>query len=148
MAESDLGAVLALERKSEAAPHWSEAEYLLCIHPDKYSPLKRSAMVADLDGEVAGFAIIRVVRGPGEPDAELESIIVGPEWRGRGLGMSLLSEAGSRAREWEAIRLDLEVRASNTAAIGLYRKAGFVETGRRRGYYGDQEDAVLMSVTL
>ncbi len=106
-------------------------------------------MVADVDDEVAGFAITRLVRGSGEPDAELESIVVAPEWRGRGLGMRLLSEAASRAKECGASRLDLEVRASNQAAIRLYQRAGFLETGSRRGYYRDpEEDAVLMSVIL
>ena len=45
-------------------------------------------------------------------------------------------------------RLLLEVRAGNAAAIGLYRKYGFIETGRRKNYYplpeGGYEDAILM----
>jgi ribosomal-protein-alanine N-acetyltransferase len=149
MSESDLGAVLALERQSEAAPHWSESEYLICIQPDNQSTLKRIAMVAEVGGEVAGFVIVRLVGGFGSADAELESIIVSADWRRRGLGLLLLLESARRAKEQRASRLDLEVRASNAAAVGLYRRAGFRETGIRRGYYRDpEEDAVLMSVSL
>jgi ribosomal-protein-alanine N-acetyltransferase len=106
-------------------------------------------MVAEVDVEVVGFAIVRLVGASDATDAELESIVVASPLRGRGLGMSLLSEACCRAKGQGCSQLDLEVRASNTAAIGLYLRAGFRETGRRRGYYsGPDEDAVLMSVTL
>jgi ribosomal-protein-alanine N-acetyltransferase len=49
------------------------------------------------------------------------------------------------AREQGVTDLALEVRVSNEAAMGLYRRFGFVEQGRRRGYYERPvEDAVLM----
>jgi ribosomal-protein-alanine N-acetyltransferase len=41
--------------------------------------------------------------------------------------------------------VELEVRVSNGWALRVYGGAGFVEVGRRRGYYADPlEDAVLM----
>jgi ribosomal-protein-alanine N-acetyltransferase len=40
------------------------------------------------------------------------------------------------------------VRLSNKAAIALYRQLGFVETGRRRNYYENGEDAILMEYDL
>jgi ribosomal-protein-alanine N-acetyltransferase len=149
MTEGDLDAVLALERQSDTAPHWSRDTYRVSIEIVETADLKRFAMVAEVDSEVAGFAIIRLVGGSNAADAELESIVVSSRWRGRGLGMSLLSEVCRRAKEKGCSQLDLEVRASNTAAIGFYVRAGFRETGKRRGYYHDpDEDAVLMSVTL
>lgn len=149
MTEGDLDAVLALERQSDTAPHWIRDVYRVLIQADNDQDLKRIAMVAEVDLEVVGFAIIRMLSGPGTADAELESIVVSSPWRGRGLGMSLLSEVCRRAKEAGTVQLDLEVRASNTGAIGFYRRAGFGETGRRRGYYRNpDEDAVLMSVTL
>jgi ribosomal-protein-alanine N-acetyltransferase len=45
--------------------------------------------------------------------------------------------------------IELEVRAGNLAALTLYRRFGFVEVGRRKGYYRDPaEDAVLMDLLL
>jgi ribosomal-protein-alanine N-acetyltransferase len=45
----------------------------------------------------------------------------------------------------------LEVRPSNTLAIALYQSMGFVEIGRRRGYYqadGGREDALVLRFGL
>ena len=49
--------------------------------------------------------------------------------------------------EENATRITLEVRESNTAARSFYQLQGFVEIGRVRAYYPD-EDAVIMSKTL
>jgi [ribosomal protein S18]-alanine N-acetyltransferase len=145
MVGQDLDAVIAIERENDSAPHWSISDYLVLIQSDSDLYLNRNTMVAEIACEVAGFAIVRLVA----TEAELESIVVAARWRGRGVGRLLLSESARQAKELGATRLDLEVRASNAAAIRLYRGAGFVETGRRRGYYRDpEEDAVLMSVIL
>lgn len=147
--EGDLDAVLAIERESDTAPHWERPKYLALIQPDSDSPFKRKAMVAEVSGSVVGLAIVRVLTGSEAGEAELESVVVAPDWRGQGLGTRLLSESARYARELGAARLDLEVRASNAAAIRLYERTGFQETGRRPGYYrGPDEDAVLMSVIL
>jgi [ribosomal protein S18]-alanine N-acetyltransferase len=149
MINRDLEAVMAIERESDSAPHWNDSDYLALIQLDSGLPFKRNAMVADIAGEVAGFAIVRLVDVPGAAEAELESIVVAERYQGRGLGGLLLSDCARQVKELGARRLDLEVRESNAAAIRLYRAAGFEETGRRRGYYRDpEEDAVLMSVIL
>jgi ribosomal-protein-alanine N-acetyltransferase len=149
MAVRDLEAVIAIERESGSAPHWEDSEYLALFQIDSSLQFKRNAMVAEAAGDVAGFAIVRLVGGPGAAEAELESIVVAEQYRGQGLGRSLLAESARQVKELGAIRLDLEVRESNAAAIRLYRGAGFLETGRRRAYYRDpEEDAVLMSVSL
>ncbi|HET19983.1 MAG TPA: ribosomal-protein-alanine N-acetyltransferase, partial [Chromatiales bacterium] len=57
----------------------------------------------------------------------------------------------SVCREQGLERILLEVRASNTPALGLYRSEGFCEDGVRKGYYpasGGREDAILMSRSL
>lgn len=73
-----------------------------------------------------------------QPAACLASLAVHPDYRGRGLGRSLLREAIRRARDVPARWLTLEVDADNFAAIRLYRGEGFttlrrfLEDGRRR----------------
>ena len=42
----------------------------------------------------------------------------------------------------------LEVNSINMKAISLYKKYGFCEYGRRKNYYGNQEDAILMKLKI
>jgi len=77
---------------------------------------------------------------------------VAREWRGRGVGSALLAAAIEWARERGLHKLSLSVFAHNTAAIGLYRKLGFVEEGRRVKQYrrssGELWDAIEMGLLL
>jgi ribosomal-protein-alanine N-acetyltransferase len=94
-----------------------------------------------------GFAIGRAVAG----EAELLTIAVAPEVLGRGIGRALLAAFEAEARRRDAATAFLEVAADNPAALALYRAAGWVESGRRRGYYRRARgtvDAVLMSKRL
>ena len=149
MTEGDLDAVLALERQSDTAPHWSRDDYRVSIEIDNGSDLKRIAMVAEVDAEVAGFADHSAGWRPrcGRRGAGVDCCGVSVARPGPGNVAAV--GVCRRAKEQGSSQLDLEVRASNTAAIGFYLRAGFLETGSRRGYYHDpDEDAVLMSVTL
>jgi ribosomal-protein-alanine N-acetyltransferase len=154
MAAGDVDAVLALERASEGAPHWVRDEYLACVEPRVGATLRRFGLVgwtgnAGTGKVLAGFAMLRVVSIADEVEAELESIVVAAELRGRGIGAGLLAALIDLARDCGAGGLDLEVRASNEVAIRLYERVGLVEFGRRLGYYSHpEEDAVLMRVKL
>jgi ribosomal-protein-alanine N-acetyltransferase len=68
--------------------------------------------------------------------------------RRRGIARALLHEAIAYARPARAVRLLLEVRPSNRAAIILYRTVGFYAFGVRARYYPDDEDAVEMVLTF
>ena len=71
-----------------------------------------------------------------------------PEYRGRGLGTRLLTAALAAAPARGFTRIELEVFASNTTALALYRKTGFVEEGRKRQARfldGVYDDFVLMA---
>ena len=74
------------------------------------------------------------------------------EWRGRGVGSSLLAAAIEWARECGLHKLSLGVFAHNATAIALYRKFGFVEEGRRVKQYrrasGELWDAIEMGLLL
>jgi ribosomal-protein-alanine N-acetyltransferase len=77
------------------------------------------------------------------------NIAVAPEKRGRGIGRYLLGRVIELGENVSVDRIWLEVRPSNSAALALYRGAGFIEDGIRPGYYSDTgEDAVLMSLYL
>lgn len=63
---------------------------------------------------------------------EIHTIGVDPAFQGQGIGRRMLDELLTFASRGAVY---LEVRTDNTAAIGMYRSAGFVEIGLRKRYY-------------
>ncbi len=91
---------------------------------------------------IIGFAGFRIMAD----EAHIISLAVRETHRYRGIGELLLIATIDLAAALDAHVITLEVRASNTAALSLYRKYGFTQVGLRRGYYiDDKEDAILMS---
>ncbi len=72
---------------------------------------------------------------------EIHMIAVHPESRRQGIGFRMLTAVVAKYRS-----IFLEVSDSNTAAQKLYARAGFREVGRRKAYYNDGSDAILMQV--
>jgi ribosomal-protein-alanine N-acetyltransferase len=77
---------------------------------------------------------------------------VRPAARRSGLGGRLVGEGVLAAAARGAGRVFLEVAEDNAAARALYARAGFVEAGRRPGYYagadGERRDALLLALKL
>lgn len=95
------------------------------------------------DSEIVGYAGLSISFDEGN----VQTVAVAPAARGRGNGLALLDELFGAADGLH--RLDLEVASRNEVALALYAKRGFVEVGRRKGYYAaENDDAILMSVTL
>lgn len=85
----------------------------------------------DIAGVAQGFTLCRSAG----PEVELLLIAVHPGSRGSGVGEALVREVCVNAQLRGASELFLEVRDNNEAALRLYRKAGFLEVGRRPDYY-------------
>jgi ribosomal protein S18 acetylase RimI-like enzyme len=109
-----------------------------------------------LDGTivaVAGDAVIGSIHVgvSGHGYGEI-GMAIAREWRGRGVGSALMEAAIAWARERGLHKLSLSVFAHNAAAIGLYRKFGFVEEGRRVKHYrresGELWDTIEMGLLL
>ena len=77
-------------------------------------------------------------------EAHITLLAVGNPYRQRGLGKLILQSLLEEAQQRQLERATLEVRASNTIAINLYGQFGFEEAGRRKRYYPDQEDALIL----
>lgn len=106
------------------------------------------SFVAEADGEIVGMLHVERSRfGFGEL-----GMAVALPWRGRGVGTALLEAAIEWAREEGLHKLSLSVFPHNTAAIGLYRRFGFVEEGRRIKHFrrasGELWDAIDMGLLL
>jgi [ribosomal protein S18]-alanine N-acetyltransferase len=103
-------------------------------------------LVADIDGEVAGYAA--VLFRVGTRVARLYSIAVDPARRGLGVAAALIATAENAARARGSRSVRLEVRASNKAALSLYERAGFTFLERKPGYYRNGEDALRLEKRL
>lgn len=91
-----------------------------------------------------GFLLARAVAG----EAEVLTLAVAPAARRRGVAAALLRTALAEAEARQAAVMFLEVSEHNTAARALYAAAGFNEVGRRRRYYTDGSDALVLSRSL
>lgn len=132
-----------------------DAALLARLHaPSFHSPWDEAAF-ADLLGQTgvfaaagdAGFILCRVILD----EAEILTLSVLPESRGRGLAGRLTAAAADLARAAGAERMFLEVAEDNVAARALYARAGFVQTGRRKAYYATPQgrtDALILVLNL
>ena len=78
-------------------------------------------------------------------EAHITNIAVAPEFRRKHIGEALLRKTIDVCYSNMVKYITLEVRVSNTPAIGLYEKYGFKSFGTRKGYYQDNnEDALIM----
>ena len=124
---ADLQAVAAIQECSPEAADWPVQDYL-----------EQTFRVAEVEGTAAGFLVARTLI-PGEH--EILNLAVAREFRRRGVASGLLREF------LQNIQGDvyLEVRASNFAALNLYKSMGFQEVGSRKRYYASPpEDGIVL----
>jgi ribosomal-protein-alanine N-acetyltransferase len=138
MQADDLAAVAEMERRCHATP-WSDRlfrEELICDHA-------AIDLLWHADRRV-GYVCCRQICD----ELHILKVTVEHAFRRRGLGRMLLDHVLQRACAAGCRRVFLEVRTGNTGAIALYSSFGFETVGRRKGYYPDGEDALVMERSL
>ena len=127
------------------------AQILAAIHAESFPPAERwgpDAMALQLEqpncfGHIdpaGGFILARIAAD----EAEILTLAVAPPRRRAGSGLALLSAAITTATRYGAKSIFLEVSLTNIAAQALYTRLGFCQVGRRRHYYPDGGDALVM----
>ena len=125
----------------------------LCFGKDAWTPplvvseltgADRGSLVATEDGGLVGYAM---TLASGDV-VDLLRIAVHPERRRQGVARTLLQAVLAQASRTPAERVLLEVRVGNDAARAFYAAAGFAEIARRRGYYRDGSDALVLALPL
>lgn len=140
MTEADLDAVLAIEQSVQRYP-WTRGQFADSLQAGYWCVVDEEA------GELRGYAILM----PAVDEVEVLTIGIAVQYQRQGVGGALLGGMLARAQARKMQRAFLEVRPSNAAAVALYRRLGFAEIGRRRGYYRDAagcEDAIVMALAL
>jgi len=136
LSERDVDRVMEIEL--QAYPHpWTRGIFLDCMKAGyEFWGLQ-------LDTGLEGYCVMNHAVG----ESHLLNLCLAPRCQGRGLGGILLEHCFRVAIAAGCDSMFLEVRPSNVAAIGLYRRNGFRLVGRRPAYYTDgegREDALIM----
>lgn len=135
---ADLDALARIQGSWPSLPRWSRE------HLEAELAAPGGLFVYEDSAGVAGFAALRVVK----PEAEVTVVAVAPGRLRRGIARRLLDRLHRHAREAGCAIVGLEVSAANAAAIALYSALGYKVVGRRKRYYPDGSDALLMSLHL
>tara|TARA_B100000508_G_scaffold2257_1_gene1754 strand:- start:281 stop:724 length:444 start_codon:yes stop_codon:yes gene_type:complete len=130
---NDLADILSIEKKVFKHP-WSKEQ--LSWELNSQPTTENHVMIAR--GNMIGYIFSHVV----DDDVQILNIAIDIPFQHKGYGEQLLSYFLDQFNT--DISIHLEVRKSNFPAINLYLKFGFHETGTRKGYYADGEDAIIM----
>lgn len=133
----DLDAVMAIEAAWATTPKWSRGGF------ERELESRRSyfCVCVATGGAVAGYGGLRLI----PPEAQVTTLAVRPENARQGLGSRLMRHLHARALSEGCVLTTLEVSAVNEPALRLYEGLGYRIVGRRRKYYNDGSDALLMT---
>ncbi|MEM7257967.1 MAG: ribosomal protein S18-alanine N-acetyltransferase [Pseudomonadota bacterium] len=143
MTRHDLPEIMRIERGSYQLP-WSEKIFADCLEVGYHT------LVAEAADQLHGFVVFSVAVG----ESHILNLCVDPAHRHCGIAEALMQQTIASAMVHGAQTMFLEVRVSNRAAVALYKKLLFVETGCRKNYYNvagennRREDALLMARVL
>lgn len=135
--DADIDAIVALEAESFTNP-WSRDTLVWEL---RNSDVTRAYVLRDDTDRVVAFCLCWVLFD----ELHINTLAVSPAARQQGLGSRLMRFAMEDAATGGATRATLEVRASNEAALALYRRLGFMVAARRPGYYSKpDEDGLIL----
>lgn len=139
MTREDLPQVLAIERVSFPLPF---SENLFHMELDLNIA---HMMVAKEGDEIKGYLDFWHING----EIHVINVAIHPNARKQGIGSFLMCYVIDYGKKNRARQINLDVRESNSNAIGLYKKFGFEQIDIRKGYYQDnEEDALVMRLKL
>lgn len=135
LTEEYVDQVCVLEEEAFSMP-WHRESFLEMIqNPDA------CYLVGLVEGEAVASCGLRNIVG----DGEITNVVTKGSMRGKGFGKQMLLKLLEEGYKMGVEAFTLEVRISNTTAIGLYEKLGFVTEGVRKNFYEEPtEDALIM----
>ena len=145
LAQPDDATVLAISEILVNSRAWRASQFAeACSGVEQAT---ESALVLEAEAGVCGFIVVSRVLD----EACIHNLAVHPAQQGKGMGRYLVTNALDSMRRHGACRCLLEVRASNTAARGLYGALAFELDGVGKNYYrasSGRGDALLISRKL
>ncbi len=116
---------------------WSAAQY----QREFESPNSDILILIDVDRQsIMAFGCVWAI----VDEAHITILAVHPDYRHQGFGQLMLWGLLQASVDRELARATLEVRVDNAAALQLYEKFGFKVAGRRKKYYDNIDDALIL----
>lgn len=135
MKSDDLKRVVELENVLFLSP-WKEEDFL---HEIKENPMA-GYYVFEKENAIIGYIGLWFLGD----QCQITTIATDQKYQGHGYASQLMEYAIEKSEELHYQNVNLEVRVSNSKAIGLYEKFGFKNVALRKRYYSNGEDAYLM----
>ena len=110
---------------------------------DDLSSEKSKWYIMKIENEIIGFVGIKVIID----EADIMNIAIAKKFRHQGFGKKLLSYIIDSCKQENIKQINLEVNENNIPAINLYKSFNFIEVGRRKKYY-ENDDSILLNLNL
>ena len=137
----DLPVFVSLDKELFPYSPWSASQY-----KEEFSTPTRHFVVAiDEQQSIVGYA---GVFAPGAAEADILTVGVVPEHRGKGIAKALMGLITDWAKVQGSTAMMLEVKVDNVEAIGLYQSLGYSQLNVRKDYFGPGLDAQVMRLEL
>ena len=133
---SDLDQILKIEEVSFP----KRLAYPKLLFERYYRQYPEGMIVAESEGRIIGYTIGQLKR----ESAEIISLAVDPNWRGKGIGKKLTNFLLEHFKEKGTKKISLHVRTENEIAISFYKNLGFKILKTTKNYYQNGDDAFLM----
>ena len=137
----DLQVFVSLDKELFPYSPWSASQY-----KEEFSaPTRHFVVAVDESQDIIGYA---GVFAPGQAEADILTVGVVPEHRGKGIAKALMVLITDWAKAQGSIAMMLEVKIDNPEAIGLYESLGYSKLNVRKDYFGAGLDAQVMRLEL
>ena len=137
----DLPVFVSLDKELFPYSPWSASQY----KEEFSSPTRHFVVAVDQAQSIVGYA---GVFAPGAAEADILTVGVVPEHRGKGIAKALMALITEWAKAQGTTAMMLEVKVDNSEAIGLYESLGYSKINIRKDYFGAGLDAQVMRLEL
>ena len=137
----DLPVFVSLDKELFPYSPWSASQY----KEEFSSPTRYFVVAIDEQQSIVGYA---GVFAPGAAEADILTVGVVPEHRGKGIAKALMGLITDWAKVQGSTAMMLEVKVDNAEAIGLYESLGYSKLNIRKDYFGTSLDAQVMRLEL
>jgi ribosomal-protein-alanine N-acetyltransferase len=137
----DLPVFVSLDKELFPYSPWSASQY----KEEFSSPTRHFVVAIDEAQNIIGYA---GVFAPGVAEADVLTVGVVPDHRGKGIAKGLMALITDWAKAQGSTAMMLEVKTDNSEAIGLYESLGYSTLNIRKDYFGAGLDAQVMRLEL